>query len=185
MAIETGTPTRVARIEKRAPYSEEDDSLNKTPYKPISEIRDLIEDFSPGKSWWYKSCNVCPLREEGDGYKCSRCKAESRNFTPKYSLNLKVADEESYASFIAYETVGSEYLNISAAELRTKHIMRGGNRIDFPIELSKFKNKTFLFKVSVELENINSFQSVSITVVKLYHDEAIINSFKQKYSIEI
>ncbi|QHN83101.1 uncharacterized protein DS421_20g701700 [Arachis hypogaea] len=173
MAIETGTPTRVARIEKRAPYSEEDDSLNKTPYKPISEIRDLIEDFSPGKSWWYKSCNVCPLREEGDGYKCSR-----------YSLNLKVADEESYASFIAYETVGSEYLNISAAELRTKHIMRGGNRIDFPIELSKFKNKTFLFKVSVELENINSFQSVSITVVKLYHDEAIINSFKQKYSID-
>ncbi|XLS96537.1 hypothetical protein HN51_039272, partial [Arachis hypogaea] len=31
-----------------------------------------------------------------------------------YSLNLKVADEESYASFIVYETVGSKYLNISA-----------------------------------------------------------------------
>ncbi|XLU42790.1 hypothetical protein S245_037604, partial [Arachis hypogaea] len=98
MAIEIGTPTPVARIEKRAPYSEEDDFLNKTPYKLIFEIRNLIEE----KSWWYKSCNVCPLamREEGDGYKCSRCKAESQNFTPRYSLNLKVADEESYASFI-------------------------------------------------------------------------------------
>ncbi|XLR43662.1 hypothetical protein S83_028322 [Arachis hypogaea] len=40
------------------------------------------------------------------------------NNTP-YSLNLKVADEEFYASFIVYETVGSEYLNIFAAELRT------------------------------------------------------------------
>ncbi|XP_052113972.1 uncharacterized protein LOC107473575 isoform X1 [Arachis duranensis] len=197
MAIETGTPTPVARIEKRAAYSEEDDFLNKTPYKPISEIRDLIEktvcvtigvvkDFSPGKSWWYKSCNICPLamREVGDGYKCSRCNAESQNFTPRYSLNLKVADEESYASFIVYETVGSEYLQISAEDLRTKHILRGGNRIEFPEELSKFKNKTFLFKVSVKLENINSFQPVSITVMKLCHDEAIISSFKQKYSID-
>ncbi|QHN95668.1 uncharacterized protein DS421_18g611720 [Arachis hypogaea] len=119
-----------------------------------------MKDFSLEKSWWYKSCNVCPLamREEGDGYKYSRCKTESQNFTPRYSLNLKVADEESYASFIVYETVGSEYLNISVAELRTKHIMRGGNRIEFPEELSKFKNKTFLFKVYVKLENINSFQ---------------------------
>ncbi|XLU20511.1 hypothetical protein S245_056577, partial [Arachis hypogaea] len=60
----------------------------------------------------------------------------------------------------------------------------GGNKIEFPEELSKFKNRTFLFKVSVKLENINSFQPVSITVVKLYHDEAIINSFKYKYNIE-
>ncbi|XP_016178895.1 uncharacterized protein LOC107621386 [Arachis ipaensis] len=197
MAIETGTPTPVARIEKRASYLEEDDFLNNTLYKPISEIRDLIEktvcvtigvvkDFFPKKSWWYKSCNVCPLamREERDSYKCFRCKAESQNFTPRYSLNLKVADEESYASFIVYETVGSKHLNISAAKLRTKHIMMGGNRIEFSEELSKFKSKTFLFKVSVKLENINSFQPVSITVVKLCHDETIISSFKQKYSIE-
>ncbi|RYQ85311.1 hypothetical protein Ahy_B10g104837 [Arachis hypogaea] len=164
MAIETGTPTR----------------------KTVCVTIGVVKDFSPGKSWWYKSCNVCPLamREEGDGYKYSRCKAESQNFTPRYSLNLKVGDEESYASFIVYETIGSECLNISAAELRTKYIMRGGNRIDFPEELSKFKNKMFLFKVSVKLENINSFQLVSITVVKLCHNEAIINSFKQKYSIE-
>ncbi|XLS44493.1 hypothetical protein HN51_001358, partial [Arachis hypogaea] len=83
MVTETGTLTPVARIEKRTPYSEEDDFLNKTPYKPISEIRNLIEDFSLGKCWWYKSCNVCLLamREEGDGYKCYRCKAESQNFT--------------------------------------------------------------------------------------------------------
>ncbi|XLT72307.1 hypothetical protein S245_029411, partial [Arachis hypogaea] len=121
MTIEIGTPTPVVRIEKKVSYSEVDDFLNNTPYKPISEIRDLIEDFSSEKSWWYKSCNVCSLamREEGDGYKCFRCKAESHNFTPRYSLNLKVADEEFYASFIVYETVGSEYLNIFAAELRT------------------------------------------------------------------
>ncbi|XLR04768.1 hypothetical protein S83_070966, partial [Arachis hypogaea] len=170
MAIETGTPTRIR------------DLIEKTVCVTIG----VVKDFSPGKSWWYKSCNVCPLamREEGDGYKYSRCKAESQNFTPRYSLNLKVGDEESYASFIVYETIGSECLNISAAELRTKYIMRGGNRIDFPEELSKFKNKMFLFKVSVKLENINSFQLVSITVVKLCHNEAIINSFKQKYSIE-
>ncbi|MED6226246.1 hypothetical protein PIB30_101679, partial [Stylosanthes scabra] len=74
MGIEAETLSRVVQIEKKAPYSMEDDFLNNTANKTISEV----------------------------------------------------ADEDSCASFIMYETVGSDYLNISASDLRTKHIMKGG-----------------------------------------------------------
>ncbi|MED6112262.1 hypothetical protein PIB30_060138 [Stylosanthes scabra] len=144
------------------------------------------EDFISGKSWWYKVCSNClnAVKEDGDIYKCPNCQGKAETFTPKHTLNLKVADEDSYASFIMYETVGSDYLNISASDLRTKRIMRGGNKNEFPDELGKFRDKTFLFKVSVKLENLNSFQPISIIVIKLYHDESIINSFIKKYNLE-
>ncbi|MED6219271.1 hypothetical protein PIB30_034286 [Stylosanthes scabra] len=115
----------------------EDDFLNIIPYKAISEIKDLIEktirvtirtvnDFTSVKFWWYKGCNNCPnaVKQDEDTYKCPNCQWKVDTFTPKYALNLKVADENSYASFGMYETIGSDYLNISASDLRTKHIMR-------------------------------------------------------------
>ncbi|MED6210913.1 hypothetical protein PIB30_068551 [Stylosanthes scabra] len=123
-----------------------------------------VKDFTSGKSWWYKGCNNHPnaVKENVDTYKCPNCQWKAETFTPKYALNLKVADEDSCASFIMYEIVGSDYLNISASDLRTKHIMR----------------------VSVKLENLNSFQSVYIIVRKLCHDDSIINSFIKKYNLE-
>ncbi|MED6123804.1 hypothetical protein PIB30_052893 [Stylosanthes scabra] len=197
MGNEAGRPSRVVQIEKKAPYSMDDDFLNNTTYKTISEIKDLIEkricvtvgivkDFTSGKSWWYKGCNNCPnaVKEERNTYKCPNCQWKAATFTPKYALNLKVADEDSCASFIMYETVGSDYLNISASDLRTKYIMRGGNKNEFPVELDKFKDMTFFFKVSVKLENLNSFQPISIIVMKLCHDDSIINSFIKKYNLE-
>ncbi|MED6185367.1 hypothetical protein PIB30_056397 [Stylosanthes scabra] len=131
-----------------------------------------VKNFTSGKFWSYKGCNNClnTVKEDGDTYKCPNCQRRTETFIPKYALNLKVADEDSYTSFIMYETIGSDYLNISASNLRTKHIMRGGNKNEFYDELGKFKDKTFLFKVSVKLENLNSFQPISNYVPKTTSD---------------
>ncbi|MED6187540.1 hypothetical protein PIB30_077439 [Stylosanthes scabra] len=174
-----------------------EDFLIKTEYRSISQLKDVIEkstyvtigtvvDFTPGKSWWYMGCKSCKLglKKGVDFYSCRVCGDGNQTFEPRYSLHLKVADETDIASFIIYETVGDAFLGITADNLRSTHLLKGGGKNDFPKELNAFIGKRFLFKVTVKLENINAFQPVSISVVKLCDDESIIRAFAEKYNID-
>ncbi|MED6180428.1 hypothetical protein PIB30_010359 [Stylosanthes scabra] len=149
-----------------------EDFLIRTEYRSISQLKDVIEkstyvtigtvvDFTPGKSWWYMGCKSCKL-----------------------GLKKGVVDETDIASFIIYEIVGDAFLGITADNLRSTHLLKGGGKNDFLKELNAFIGKRFLFKVTVKLENINAFQPVSISVVKLCDNESIIRAFAEKYNID-
>ncbi|MED6135787.1 hypothetical protein PIB30_049865 [Stylosanthes scabra] len=155
---------------------------NKSTYVSIG----TVVEFTPEKSWWYMGCKSCKyeLKKGANFYSCRMCGDGIQTFEPRYSLHLKVDDETDIASFIIYETVRDAFVGVTADNLRSTHLLRGGAKDEFPKELDVFIGKKFLFKVIVKLENINAFQPVSISVVKLCDEESIIHAFVEKYNID-
>ncbi|RYR34815.1 hypothetical protein Ahy_A10g049857 [Arachis hypogaea] len=87
-----------------------------------------------------------------------------------YSINIKVVDDIDSAAFMLYDKEASKFLGISASDLRLAQLTRGGTNEEYPTELNSFRGKRFLFKVSVKMEDLNSFQPCKIIVMKLYGD---------------
>ncbi|RYQ92652.1 hypothetical protein Ahy_B09g098866 [Arachis hypogaea] len=163
-------------------YSLEDDMLNRTPYKPICEIKELTENRN---GWWYKGCKLCyrALKEEESSFYCMFCESFPNTHVPRFCIQLRVCDDIDNASFVIYDKEASRYLGISASDLRAAQLSMGFSKDDLPDELNSFIGKKFLFKISVKLDDINAFQPCKITVLKLCEDLQLISLVASKYNI--
>ncbi|QHO50679.1 Replication protein A 70 kDa DNA-binding subunit B [Arachis hypogaea] len=197
--IISGVPaaTQVSQIPGEPTYSLEEDLLNHSIYKPISELKDSIENglfvtigtvisIDPKNGWWYKSCKHCfhSLQEAENSYHCARCETYPSSHTPRFSINMRVADETDTASFLLYDKEVSKFLGISASDLRLAQLTRGGVNKEYPTELNSLMGKKFLFKVSVKMEDLNAFQPCRIIVTKLCADNSVITKFTAKTSFD-
>ncbi|XP_052107351.1 uncharacterized protein LOC107495516 isoform X1 [Arachis duranensis] len=171
---------QLSQIAADPAYSIEDDLINNSIYKPISELKASIEN-----GWWYKSCKHCfhSLREAEDSYYCAKCATYPTTHTPRYSINMKVANDTDTAAFLLYDKGAAKFLGISASDLRLAQLTRGGVNEEYPIDLNSFRGKKFLFKVSVKMEDINSFQPCKVIVMKLTDEISLITKFLGKHDV--
>ncbi|KAJ1375502.1 hypothetical protein SESBI_50940 [Sesbania bispinosa] len=88
------------------------------------------------------------------------------------------------ASFILFDKEASNFLKIPAYELRTSYIAKGGDKNRHPEEIDSFKDKKFLFKVQVKIQDMESIVPYVISISRLCFEDNIIASFEKKYQIE-
>ncbi|KAJ1402561.1 Nucleic acid-binding, OB-fold [Sesbania bispinosa] len=88
------------------------------------------------------------------------------------------------ASFILFDKEASNFLKILAYELRTSYIAKGGDKNRHPEEIDSFKDKKFLFKVQVKIQDMESIVPYVISISRLCFEDNIIASFEKKYQIE-
>ncbi|KAJ1428920.1 Nucleic acid-binding, OB-fold [Sesbania bispinosa] len=88
------------------------------------------------------------------------------------------------ASFILFDKEASNFLKIPAYELRTSYIAKGGNKNRHLEEIDSFKDKKFLFKVQVKIQDMESIVPYVISISRLCFEDNIIASFEKKYQIE-
>ncbi|XLR51736.1 hypothetical protein S83_002408 [Arachis hypogaea] len=145
-----------------------------------------VISIDPKNGWWYKSCKHCfhSLQEAENSYHCARCETYPSSHTPRFSINMRVADETDTASFLLYDKEVSKFLGISASDLRLAQLTRGGVNKEYPTELNSLMGKKFLFKVSVKMEDLNAFQPCRIIVTKLCADNSVITKFTAKTSFD-
>nr|XP_025614469.1 uncharacterized protein LOC112707100 isoform X6 [Arachis hypogaea] len=162
--VMAGVPraNQLSQIAVEPAYSMEDDLINVSIYKPISELKASIE-------------------EAEDSYYCAKCATYPTTHTP--SINIKVADDTDTASFLLYDKEAAKYLGISASDLRLAQLTRGGVNEEYPIELNSFRGKKFLFKVSIKMEDLNSFQPCKVIVMKMTDEISLITKFLGKHDI--
>ncbi|XP_052107745.1 replication factor A protein 1-like [Arachis duranensis] len=196
--IMSGVPSanQLTQIVAEPAYSLEEDLINNSIYKPISELKETFEAgtfvtigtviaIDPKNGWWYKSCKQCftSLREAENSYHCAKCNSHPLTHTPRYSINMKVADDTDTAIFLLYDKEASRYLGISASDLRLAQLTRGGVHEEYPTELNALVGKKFLFKLIVKMEDVNAFQPCKIVVAKLCEEDTIMNKFLEKNNI--
>ncbi|KAL4338396.1 hypothetical protein AHAS_Ahas12G0206000 [Arachis hypogaea] len=186
----------LTQIPSHTAYSMEDDLLNRTPYKPICEIKELTDggfyctigtviSVENKNGWWYKGCKLCyrALKEDESFYYCMFCYSFPNIHVPRFCVQVRVCDDTDNAAFVIYDKEASRYLGTSASDLRASQLSKGSSKDDIPDEINSFKGKKFLFKISVKLDDINAFQPCKITVLKLCEDLQLITLFASKYKI--
>ncbi|RYR48299.1 hypothetical protein Ahy_A07g034311 [Arachis hypogaea] len=137
--IMSGVPhaNQLTQIAADPAYNLEDDLLNRSTYKPIRELKELIENGSyvtigtvlaidSKNGWWYKGCKQCfhSLKESDTSYHCTTCDTFPSSHTPRYSINLRVADDTETALFILYDKEATIFLGTTASELRLAQLTR-------------------------------------------------------------
>ncbi|QHO12479.1 Replication factor-A carboxy-terminal domain protein [Arachis hypogaea] len=100
---------QLSQIATEPAYSMEDDLINNSIYKPISELKASIDKL---------------LWEAKDSYYCAKCATYPTTHTPRYSINMKVADDIDTAAFLLYDKEATKFLGISASDLRLAHLTR-------------------------------------------------------------
>ncbi|KAL4365482.1 hypothetical protein AHAS_Ahas07G0110500 [Arachis hypogaea] len=162
----------------------EQDLINHTPYKFISELKESTEggifvtigtviSIDTRLGWWYKGCKMCfhSLKEDENSYYCHECDIYPNTHVPRFCIQMRVSDETDSASFIVYDKKASKFLEISASELRLRQISKGCGKDEFSVEINSFRGKKFLFKISVKLDDINAFQPCKITNTPIENTE--------------
>ncbi|MED6221056.1 hypothetical protein PIB30_050789 [Stylosanthes scabra] len=129
--------TNVLQIVADPPYSLEDDLLKNCAYKSISQLNNSLENgtfvtlgtvvgIDVRNGWWYKSCKQCftSLKEEENSYHCFKCDSFPTTHVPRYSINLKVADDTETASFLLYDKEATKFICMFASDLRVAQLTR-------------------------------------------------------------
>ncbi|RYQ83613.1 hypothetical protein Ahy_B10g102367 [Arachis hypogaea] len=106
-------PNQLSQIATEPVYSIEEDLINNSIYKSISELKECIENGSfvtirtgvainPKNGWWYKSCKLCfhSLKEAKNSYDCAKCDTYPTIHTQWYSINIKLVDDTDSAAFL-------------------------------------------------------------------------------------
>ncbi|MED6131754.1 hypothetical protein PIB30_012762 [Stylosanthes scabra] len=106
-----------------------------------------------------------------------------KKFRQRYCIHLRVVNTSGSASFVLFENAASDFLGVSADNLRSSILNTGGNLDNYLDKLLEFLGKSCIFKVLVNLQNINYFQPCVITVPKICKDDAILTTFSTKHEI--
>ncbi|KAJ1402374.1 hypothetical protein SESBI_28066 [Sesbania bispinosa] len=175
----------------------EEEFLEREVYKPIADLKEVtqnsifvtigtVKDIESEYNWCYRACKKCSLGLKLDGsmFYCKKCVTHYSTFVTRYSIQLRVVDETDSASFILFDKEASNFLKIPAYELRTSYIAKGGDKNRHPEEIDSFKDKKFLFKVQVKIQDMESIVPYVISISRLCFEDNIIASFEKKYQIE-
>ncbi|QHO30885.1 uncharacterized protein [Arachis hypogaea] len=97
---------------------------------------------------------------------------------PRANQLSQIAAEPAYS-------MEDDLINVSIykpiSELKAS--IEGGVNEEYPIELNSFRGKKFLFKVSVKMEDLNSFQPCKVIVMKMTDEISLITKFLGKHDI--
>ncbi|XP_072058245.1 uncharacterized protein [Arachis hypogaea] len=98
----------LTQIPSHMSYSLEDDMLNRTPCKPICEIKELTEVsyYYLIINGWYKGCKLCDraLKEEESSFYCMFCDLFPNTHVHRFCVQLRVSDDTDNASFVICKT---------------------------------------------------------------------------------
>ncbi|KAJ1375280.1 Nucleic acid-binding, OB-fold [Sesbania bispinosa] len=94
-------------------------------------------------------------------------------------LNLGLSD---HASLTLEEEFLERGVYKSIADL--KEVTQSGDKNRHPEEIDSFKDKKFLFKVQVKIQDMESIVPYVISISRLCFEDNIIASFEKKYQIE-
>ncbi|KAJ1413129.1 hypothetical protein SESBI_19892 [Sesbania bispinosa] len=175
----------------------EEEFLERGVYKSIADLKEVtqnsvfvtigtVKDIESEYNWCYRACKKCSLGLKLDGsmFYCKKCVTHYSTFVTRYSIQLRVVDETDSASFILFDKEASNFLKILAYELRTSYIVKGGDKNRHPEEIDSFKDKKFLFKVQVKIQDMESIVPYVISISRLCFEDNIIASFEKKYQME-
>ncbi|KAJ1435371.1 hypothetical protein SESBI_04874 [Sesbania bispinosa] len=175
----------------------EEEFLERGVYKSIADLKEVtqnsvfvtigtVKDIESEYNWCYRACKKCSLGLKLDGsmFYCKKCVTHYSTFVTRYSIQLRVVDGTDSASFILFDKEASNFLKIPAYELRTSYIAKGGDKNRHPEEIDSFKDKKFLFKVQVKIQDMESIVPYVISISRLCFEDNIIASFEKKYQIE-
>ncbi|KAJ1379153.1 hypothetical protein SESBI_47123 [Sesbania bispinosa] len=186
-----------SQLSDHASLTLEEDFLERGVYRSIADLKEVtqnsvfvtigtVKDIESEYNWCYRACKKCSLGLKLDGsmFYCKKCVTHYSTFVTKYSIQLRVVDETDSASFILFDKEASNFLKIPAYELRTSYIAKGGDKNRHPEEIDSFKDKKFLFKVQVKIQDMESIVPYVISISRLCFEDNIIASFEKKYQIE-
>ncbi|KAJ1407816.1 hypothetical protein SESBI_24005 [Sesbania bispinosa] len=172
--------TYYQKLSDHASLTLEEEFLERGVYKSIADLKEVTQDIESEYNWCYRACKKCSLGLKLDGsmFYCKKCVTHYSTFVTRYSIQLRVVDETNSASFILFDKEASNFLKIPAYELRTSYIAKASEEID------SFKDKKFLFKVQVKIQDMESIVPYVISISRLCFEDNIIASFEKKYQIE-
>ncbi|KAJ1382497.1 hypothetical protein SESBI_44223 [Sesbania bispinosa] len=186
-----------SQLSDHASLTLEEEFLERGVYKSIADLKEVtqnsvfvtigtVKDIESEYNWCYRACKKCSLGLKLDGsmFYCKKCVTHYSTFVTRYSIQLRVVDETDSASFILFDKEASNFLKIPAYELRTSYIAKGGDKNRHPEEIDSFKDKKFLFKVQVKIQDMESIVPYVISISRLCFEDNIIASFEKKYQIE-
>ncbi|KAJ1378390.1 hypothetical protein SESBI_47922 [Sesbania bispinosa] len=175
-----------SQLSDHASWTLEEEFLKRGVYKSIADLKEVTQDIESEYNWCYRACKKCSLGLKLDGsmFYCKKCVTHYSTFVTRYSIQLRVVDETDSASFILFDKEASNFLKIPAYELRTSYIAKGGDKNRHPEEIDSFKDKKFLFKVQVKIQDMESIVPYVISISRLCFEDNIIASFEKKYQIE-
>ncbi|KAJ1421988.1 hypothetical protein SESBI_13316 [Sesbania bispinosa] len=175
-----------SQLSDHASLTLEEEFLERGVYKSIADLKEVTQDIESEYNWCYRACKKCSLGLKLDGsmFYCKKCVTHYSTFVTRYSIQLRVVDETDSASFILFDKEASNFLKIPAYELRTSYIAKGGDKNRHPEEIDSFKDKKFLFKVQVKIQDMESIVPYVISISRLCFEDNIIASFEKKYQIE-
>ncbi|KAJ1429547.1 hypothetical protein SESBI_08330 [Sesbania bispinosa] len=147
-----------SQLSDHASLTLEEEFLERGVYKSIADLKEVTQDIESEYNWCYRACKKCSLGLKLDGsmFYCKKCVTHYSTFVTRYSIQLRVVDETDSASFILFDKEASNFLKIPAYELRTSYIAKGGDKNRHPEEIDSFKDKKFLFKVQVKIQDMES-----------------------------
>ncbi|KAJ1384643.1 hypothetical protein SESBI_42359 [Sesbania bispinosa] len=175
-----------SQLSDHASLTLEEEFLERGVYKSIADLKEVTRDIESEYNWCYRACKKCSLGLKLDGsmFYCKKCVTHYSTFVTRYSIQLRVVDETDSASFILFDKEASNFLKIPAYKLRTSYIAKGGDKNRHPEEIDSFKDKKFLFKVQVKIQDMESIVPYVISISRLCFEDNIIASFEKKYQIE-
>ncbi|XP_061346297.1 uncharacterized protein LOC133291954 [Gastrolobium bilobum] len=176
----------LTQLSSPSSYSYENDFLKDTERKFLTDIKNCIDattciTYGTVKSieskynWWYRSCKKCPYSvcEDFDKWYCKNCQKHWNEYTPKFSVQVRVIDNTDSSSFVLFDRDCLSLLGVSAAELREQHFKRGADLEHYPEELNVLKDRSMLFQVNVKISNLNSYSEPKYHVAK---DDSVFDS---------
>ncbi|KAJ1386521.1 hypothetical protein SESBI_40754 [Sesbania bispinosa] len=185
---------QMSQLSDHASLTLEEEFLERGVYKSIADLKEnsvfvtigTVKDIESEYNWCYRACKKCSLGLKLDGsmFYCKNCVTHYSTFVTRYSIQLRVVDETDSASFILFDKEASNFLKIPAYKLRTSYIAKGGDKNRHPEEIDSFKDKKFLFKVQVKIQDMESIVPYVISISRLCFEDNIIASFEKKYQIE-
>ncbi|MED6201501.1 hypothetical protein PIB30_095630, partial [Stylosanthes scabra] len=101
-----------------------------------------------------------------------------------YSIHVRVIDHTDAASFVLFDREASKFLGKSVDELRQSYMAKGGDKNSCPEEINRLRDRKFIFKVQLEMRDINSYELCVIHVLKMTNEDSLVSTFINKYCPE-
>ncbi|RYR31014.1 hypothetical protein Ahy_B01g055803 isoform J [Arachis hypogaea] len=144
--IMSGVPpaNRLSQLAAKPIYNLEDDLINQSTYKSISELKETIEESDPNQ-------------KQGGNFATIGVVAIDPKNGWWYNINMRVADDTEAASFLLYDTEAVKHLGVTTSDIRLAQLTKGGINEKYQTELNSLVGQKFLFKVAVKMEDLNAF----------------------------